>query len=46
MPLPANALHAYFVYSPHAHAKIKSVSAEKALALEGVVDFISAKVCW
>ena len=30
-------LHAVFVRSPHAHAKIKSVETSKAEALEGVV---------
>eukprot|EP01128_Nolandella_sp_AFSM9_P010357 TRINITY_DN7138_c0_g1_i1.p1 TRINITY_DN7138_c0_g1~~TRINITY_DN7138_c0_g1_i1.p1 ORF type:complete len:1292 (-),score=300.19 TRINITY_DN7138_c0_g1_i1:42-3917(-) len=41
--LPPGSLHAYFVYSSRAHAKIVSIDASEALAIEGVVDFISAK---
>lgn len=43
MPLPPRGLHAYFVYSTVPHARVVNVDATKALAMPGVVDFISAK---
>jgi carbon-monoxide dehydrogenase large subunit len=37
------ALHACFVRSPHAHARIKSIDTEKALAVPGVVAVVTGK---
>ena len=38
LPLPAATLHLKVLRSPHAHAKIRSIRKEKALAVPGVVD--------
>jgi putative selenate reductase molybdopterin-binding subunit len=37
------ALHCALLYSPHAHAEIRSIDTEAALAVEGVVDILSYK---
>jgi carbon-monoxide dehydrogenase large subunit len=42
IPIP-NALHACFVRSPHAHALIKHIDSEAALALEGVVGVYTGR---
>ncbi len=42
MPEPAGTLHAAIVLSPHARARIKSIDAEAALALEGVHAVLTA----
>lgn len=42
MPLPPRTGHAYIVYSTKAHAWLRRVDATKALALPGVLGFISA----
>ena len=36
------ALHAHFVRSPHAHARIRSIDTSKALAMPGVITAVSA----
>ncbi len=38
LPTPLNTLHLAFVLSPYAHARIASIDASEALALDGVVD--------
>ena len=38
LPTPLNTLHLAFVLSPYAHARIVSIDASEALALDGVVD--------
>ena len=38
LPTPLNTLHLAFVLSPYAHARITSIDASEALALDGVVD--------
>ncbi|MCY6382908.1 xanthine dehydrogenase family protein molybdopterin-binding subunit [Hoeflea prorocentri] len=35
--------HAYFVRSPHAHAKIKGIDKSAALAVDGVIDVLDGK---
>ena len=44
MPLPPRSLHAAYVLSTKAHAKLLKINSDKALALPAVVDFITAKV--
>ncbi|MBM3490297.1 MAG: xanthine dehydrogenase family protein [Alphaproteobacteria bacterium] len=41
LPAPIGTLHLAFVLSPHAHARILSLDADAALALEGVVAVLS-----
>jgi xanthine dehydrogenase/oxidase len=43
IPLMVGELHACYVYSTKAHAKILSIDAQPALNMAGVVDFITAK---
>lgn len=38
LPTPLNTLHLAFVLSPYAHARITSIDASEAIALDGVVD--------
>ena len=41
LPTPLNTLHLAFVLSPFAHARITSIDASEALALDGVVDVLT-----
>ena len=41
LPIAAATLHAAFVRSPHAHAKICSITADRAISLEGVAAVIT-----
>lgn len=41
LPTPLNTLHLAFVLSPYAHARINSIDASEALALDGVVDVLT-----
>ena len=41
LPTPLNTLHLAFVLSPYAHARITSIDASEALALDGVVDVLT-----
>ena len=43
LPIPAGALHAHVVRSPHAHAEIVSIDAAKALAHAGVWAVITGE---
>ena len=40
---PANHVHAYFLRSPHAHAKIRSIDTTRAKAAPGVVAIFTAE---
>ncbi len=41
LPTPLSTLHLAFVLSPYAHARITSIDASEALALDGVVDVLT-----
>ncbi len=41
LPAPLNTLHLAFVLSPYAHARITSIDASEALALDGVVEVLT-----
>eukprot|EP01125_Pyxidicula_operculata_P021944 TRINITY_DN877_c0_g1_i1.p1 TRINITY_DN877_c0_g1~~TRINITY_DN877_c0_g1_i1.p1 ORF type:complete len:1295 (-),score=236.67 TRINITY_DN877_c0_g1_i1:47-3532(-) len=43
LPMAKNGLHGYFVLSTKAHAKVISIDPSKALNMEGVIQFFSAK---